>query len=69
MEVVILGAGAHGHDLYHIASAAGHYVSDFYDDNLEEWEPFRRLVVLGSNVGYLIGINSPDKREQCSETS
>lgn len=62
MDLVILGAGSHGTDLFHIAQAAGHTVGGFLDDNLEQYDNCRQLSNRPTNVGYLIGINSPSKR-------
>jgi sugar O-acyltransferase (sialic acid O-acetyltransferase NeuD family) len=62
MDVVILGAGSHGSDLFHICQDAGIIVRKYLDDNVDHLDACARLAAQPADVGYLIGINSPDKR-------
>lgn len=64
MDVVILGAGSHGSDLFHICQDAGLTVTRFLDDNVEHLDNCARLATYKPDVQYLIGINSPDQRCQ-----
>lgn len=62
MDVVILGAGAHGSDLKAICKAAGINVIDTLDDHVEGYEPCRTMSRQKTTVSYLIGVNSPAAR-------
>ena len=62
MEIVILGAGGHGHDIATVAEAAGHTVVAFYDDNKLGYKPCELHRMQLNLEPYLIGVNSPDQR-------
>lgn len=64
MDVVILGAGSHGADLFHVAQDAGHVVVGYLDDMDDRYDPCFKLVSRPAHIGYLIGMNSPDKRSE-----
>lgn len=65
MDVVIIGAGSHGRDLFWICQAAGLNVVEVLDDNEAlGFRPGSRVQTLDHRIGYLVGVNSPDVRCQ-----
>ncbi len=62
MDVVILGAGSHGTDLFHICQASGHVVVGFLDDNLDQYDDTVKLQGKPAHIEYLIGVNRPSAR-------